>query len=77
MILAAKFIHSLFPNSEIKIMLIQNTGNYVRGRRIGTGTEKNLRRLLRTINTWYTKIQDIQKDKEKNLAKQLQFTPKI
>lgn len=66
MILEAKFIHSLFSNSEIKIMLIQNTGNYIRGRIAGTGTEKNLKRLLRNINTWYTKIQDMQKDKEKN-----------
>lgn len=67
MILEAKFIHSLFSNSEIKIMLIQNTENYIRGRITGTGTEKKLKRLLRNINTWYTKIQDIHKDKEKNI----------
>lgn len=67
MILEAKFIHSLFSNSEIKIMLIQNTGNYIRGRITGTGTEKKLKRLLRNINTWYTKIHDIHKDKEKNI----------
>lgn len=47
MILEAKFIHSLFSNSEIKIMLIQNTGNYIRGRITGTGTEKKIEKAIK------------------------------